>query len=199
MTDDTNDTARINFNYDAEKKEMLDALLDHGELSGILRETLDTVIEQEGFDRKTVYDARIARKEAEARELRAERDLVNREIEVAEDAKDGLREKREDVLTDEDEYRGALKALETDLRFKPANGGTIEYITTDHPRVTSIAREYDKPNPEVMDDIRERNPDIPSKAFSGVTTLNSIESFEGLPADQARLPVDERGTGWDDE
>ena len=186
------DRSRVNFEVPTPQKEMLDEIFEHGERSEVFRDVVDTIIGMEGYDRQTVFDARIERKQDELEQLRDQRDDLDARIDAVHDELDDLRRQRENVLSREDEYRGALKALEWDLRRRPDgpdDTSTLRCVWDEHPRIQGLANEYNKQASTVIADLRDRNPDVPAEAFhEGV--LN--QTYRGLPAHQARRGVDER-------
>lgn len=188
----TDETKRIVVEVAAEKKAVLDELFGHGELTATYRDMTDRIIEMEGYDRQTVYDARIEQKQQELAHLREQRDGLDNAIDAITDEIHDLRSQRENVLTTEDEYRGALKAVEHDLRRLPDDRddhAALRCVWPTHPRIETLADEYGRQPEDVHSDLRDRNPDVPDHAFTkGVTGGN----FRGFRDEQAQLPVEER-------
>lgn len=181
---------RINFTVEKSEKEMLDQIFDHGELSETFRDVVDRIIETEGYTRQTVYDARIEEKKSKLETKRQKRDRLDREIDELTDEIGDLREQRSNLLSKEDEYHGALKTIEHGLR-KPREGredtAFIGAVWPTHPRIQALAEQYDKTPQTVMDDLRERNPDVPERAF---TEKNG--AFAGFEDGRDTLPLSER-------
>lgn len=187
----TQDTKRLVVELAASKKEVLDEIFEYGELTATFRDVADRIIEQEGYTRQTVYDARIEQKKQARDDHREARDHHAERADELDDEIEELQRERANVLSKEDEYRGALKELERDLRREPTgpDDDTLTCIWATHPKVQGLADEYGKQADVVLDDLRDRNPDVPNEAFTeGVVS----QSYRGLPPEQARLPVDER-------
>lgn len=193
MTDTGTDTARIVAEYPRAKKEILDQLLDYGEYKEIVTATLDVVLESEGFDNKTPYDARISQLEQHKDNLVKQRDDLDAQIDSLRDRIDTLHRQRESVLSATDEYLGELRNIERDLRFRPDDHDTettLRHVWPGHPRIQRLADAYDKFPNEVLEDLRARNPDVPDDAFT--EHRHASQTFTGLPDEQAKLPLEER-------
>ena len=181
---------RVNFTVEEQEKEMLDQIFAHGELSETFRDVVGRIIETEGYTRQTVYDARIEQKKNELAGKREKRERLEREIDELADDIGELRNQRSNILSKEDEYRGGLKTLEHDLR-RPRGGRNdnswVGAVWATHPRIQALSEQFDKTPQTVMDDLRERNPDVPERAFT-----ESNGAFVGFEDGRATLPLSER-------
>lgn len=149
---------QVVFNATEEAVETAKGKLEHGELSERLRETIRTIAygaettERERL-REKLKDLREDGREIDQqiRELRVDREEINRDIERVETRLEQLQE-------DDGKYDGVLEMLETDL----SDGVRI---TSGSPRVQRAAEIGNCEPTQVIDDLKDRNPEIPDKAF----------------------------------
>lgn len=189
---DNGDTSRIRAEVPAEDKEMLDEILEHGELTELLREVVDAVVEGDGYDRRTVYDARLKQVKRTIRDTRDEIGRLHQELERLEETRDRLQTQRESVLTREEEWEAAFGEFERAFR-----AGGFGHVDDDHPRLQDLATRFGRDAEAIHDELRGRNPDIPDHAFqAAILTRNS---FPGLPESRVNTPADERGDTNDAE
>jgi chromosome segregation ATPase len=184
----SDDTQLITAQIDAETHAMLREMLEHGELSEIIRDVCQTVAHGEGWDRRMVIDNRIEAKQRKLRRAREERQRLETDIESMEADLADLREKRRTVKTEAERYVGALWSLEQSFR-----AGDVGHLWPAHPRVEGLADQYDKDAEEVFEDLKERNPDVPGYAFQQV--MYAERTFEGLRESAVDTPVDHRNSG----
>jgi len=132
--------------------------LEHGEMSELLRETLDRVAHGADVAEETrLKDALEAIRE-DKRELRQDRDDIERQLEEKSREEERI-EQRLDALREQDgEYDGVLAMLEEDLHdgVRILGGGD---------KIKKAARIGDCTTDDVIDDLKERNPDVPEKAY----------------------------------
>lgn len=122
---------------------------------------------------------RLEAKRRERREL--DTDIENMESRIKE-----LDRKMETVTTREDKFEAKLEEIEAKLRIDGM------HIDPEHPAVKRAAQTGGVETGKVMRKLRERNPDVPEYAFQEFQ--ESSRKWEGLPQEQAFLPVDERET-----
>lgn len=156
MTDD--DRQLVTFKVDEETYEIAKGKLQHGELSEELRTRLDqiaygtqTTKREQLREELQSYREKKRELDNEIGQLRKERDEVNRKIERVEDQLDTLRDR-------DGEYNGALEMIESRLH----DGKRIH---PKHDLVDQAAQVGDKTSSDVIDDLMERNPDVPTCAF----------------------------------
>lgn len=169
----------------SEDKEMLDEILAHGELTELIREVVSSVVEGEGFNRRTVYDARIKQVTRKITDTRDEINRLHRELERLENTRDTLQQEREGVLTKAEEWEAAFGEVERAFR-----AGDLGHLDPGHQRIKDIARRFGKTPDAVHEELRDRNPDVPDHAFK--QTMFVERRFGGLPESQVGLPVEER-------
>lgn len=168
--------------------ELFDELTDHGEASYIFRDVVKRYNESHGYDRRTTYDARI---EYLKEKLQVAEGKIQKWKDEVRDIKEEIelvRERRESVLTQQEEFEIALETVET-----PFREGEFGHIDPGHPRIQELAEKYGRQPDAVHQELRDRNPDVPDRAFREFRSVTSLGGpFEGLPGDQPSLPLDER-------
>lgn len=183
-------TKRWGAEIDAELHRALSNTLERGDRTAILREVAEKLAAGE-YDGYTVNDIQIAQKREEIEELRGEIRQAQADLEQAESELDGLLREREQIETEADRYDGALWSFEQDFR-----AGEIGHVTGNEPGTITIADEFGKSVDEVITDLRERNPDVPDKAFEDEDyyALKSTPEcvFGGLPPEKAATPMEDR-------
>lgn len=179
------ETKRIRAEVPAEDKEMLDEILEHGELTELLREVVGAVVEGDGYDRRTVYDARLKQVKRNIRDTRDRIDQLHRELERLENTRDRLQNERESVLTREEEWEAAFGEIERTFR-----AGDLGHVDNDHPRIEDLAKRFGRSAEDVHEELRERNPDVPDHAFK--PAYRTTDRFPGLPESQVGTPAEER-------
>ena len=177
---------------DEETKRILDEKLDRGESAELIREFAETIAYGGDWDARTPLDMQIERVKTELNKARERRRREDAKVETLENELADLRQKRESVQTAGEQFEGALKQLEQSFRR-----GEIGHAFVEHPRIQMLADDYDRDAQAVYDDLVDRNPDVPDRAFAppiGWEKRGETHgTFTGLPDDQATTPVDERG------
>lgn len=181
----SDDQKRIVADIDEDTHAILKEKLEYGELSEVVRDVANTIAFGDGWDRRTVIDRRIEQKRQELSTLRDRRREINGEIESVEERIDELEDRRERVETEAEQYTGALWSLEQSFR-----AGELGHLDPQHGRVKSLAKEFGKDPEAVMDQLRERNPDVPSYAFE--QRMHASRNFNGLSEDRVKVPVEQR-------
>lgn len=149
---------QTSFTVDSDALDKAKKKLDHGELSKRLRRAVEEV----AYGTETTERARLKEKletlrsdrrekQQEIENLRHDADELDREITRVENRLDTL-------MQQDGEYDGFLKSIETDLhdgmRFDPQHG-----------KVEDAAEIGETTPVDVIQDLKERNPDVPDKAF----------------------------------
>lgn len=188
MSDD--DTKRWGAEINAELHKALGKALGHGERSEILRNVAREIVTGD-FDAYTVNDIKIAMKDDELEDAREEVRMARARVERLESERDKLINDREKIQTDEDRYDGVLWSFEQ--RFR---AGEIGHVTQQTGEVWSISEEFGMDPEQVIREVRERNPDVPKRAFEPEESYRELKStpdvFSGLPNEQVELPVEDR-------
>jgi len=153
-------TEKTQVGFEAEKStvEEVKAKLEYGELSERLRRCLDAIAHGTDVSEETRLTDRLQTLREERRDLRQERDNIEKDIE--EKTRDIERvEQRLDNLREQDgEYDGVLAMLEEDLH------SGIRILGGSN-KVAKAASIGDCSKADVIEDLKERNPDVPAKAF----------------------------------
>ena len=153
-----NNDKLVNFKIDEATLEQAKAHLEHGEMSQRLRETLETIAHGTDVAEESRLTDRLQTLRENRRSLRQERDNIeteldetNRKIERIEQRLDSLREQ-------EGQYDGVLAMLEEDLHdgMRIVGGSN---------KIKRAAQLGDCSVDEVIEDLKERNPDVPADAF----------------------------------
>lgn len=154
----TNNRKRSTFLVDEQTLEQAKDGLERGELSKELRATVERLAHGEEVAEETRLTDRLKTLRENRRGLRQDRDSieteldeVNRKIERVESRLDNLREQQ-------GEYDGVLAMLEEDLHSGVRIiGGSAKVVKAAN--IGNCTKE------DVVQDLQERNPDVPDKAF----------------------------------
>jgi chromosome segregation ATPase len=149
---------QVVFNADSTTVEEAKQKLDHGEMSELLRETLDRVAHGADVTEEKRLTDRLQTLREERRQLRRERDEVESDLEEINRKIERVEQRLDDLREQEGEYDGVLAMLEADLH----DGVRVMEGT---PKVEKAARIGDCSAADVIADLRERNPDVPDAAF----------------------------------
>ena len=149
---------QVGFEVDKDTVETAKQKLEFGEMSQRLRETLEAIAHGTEVAEETRLTDRLQTLREERRSLRQQRDNVendldevNRKIERVEQRLDSLREQ-------DGQYDGVLAMLEEDLHSGVRILGGSD-------KIKRAAELGDCSVDEVIDDLKERNPEVPEKAF----------------------------------
>ena len=149
---------QVGFEVDKDTVETAKQKLEFGEMSQRLRETLEAIAHGTEVAEETRLTDRLQTLREERRSLRQQRDNVendldevNRKIERVEQRLDSLREQ-------DGQYDGVLAMLEEDLHSGVRILGGSD-------KIKRAAELGDCSVDEVIEDLKERNPEVPEKAF----------------------------------
>ena len=149
---------QVGFEVDKDTVETAKQKLEFGEMSQRLRETLEAIAHGTEVAEETRLTDRLQTLREERRSLRQQRDEVengldevNRKIERVEQRLDSLREQ-------DGQYDGVLAMLEEDLHSGVRILGGSD-------KIKRAAELGDCSVDEVIDGLKERNPEVPEKAF----------------------------------
>lgn len=149
---------QIAFNVDSDAKQAAKNRLEFGELSEVLRNTVERVAFGEEVNEKEQVEARINLLREDRDDLRQERRRIEGEIEGIETELSRLEERMRRLEDSTQQYEAALEMLEENI----IEGGRIWPA---HPQVSRAAHIGNKDPRGVIDDLRERNPDLPELVF----------------------------------
>ena len=174
----------VYFDEYEEVVETAKAKLKHGEMTEILRDTLRTIAFGEDLGQRARFERRTEELQDELRALREDKRELSAKIENVEQQIHGYQTKISNLSTREDRYEAKLESLEHRLRLEG------QRLDIDHAAVKEVARSVQKEPDGVIEDLKQRNPDIPVYAFQD--GLLDRKRWDGLPEEQAQLPVGER-------
>jgi len=158
MTDEDKELRTVNFKAPKEAYERAKEKLEFGEMSEELRGRVKEIAYGAETTRREELRENLASLRSEKRERATEiNNLQEKQRET--DRKIERVEMQLDKIRDTDsEYNGALEMLESELQ----NGNRV---FPQHDGVERAANIAQKPKQEVIADLQERNPDVPSHAF----------------------------------
>lgn len=149
---------QVAFNANSETVAEAKAKLDHGEMSEVLRDALERVAHGADVAEEKRLTDRLETLREDRRDLRHERDGIEKALEEKNREIERVERRLEQLREQEGEYDGVLAMLEEDL-----NDGVRVMLGTD--KVQRAARIGDCDPEDVISDLKERNPEIPDKAF----------------------------------
>lgn len=151
--------AQINVKVPRDTKELAKKQLDHGGLSERVRQELEWIAHGEEVSEKKRLKDRLEDLRSDRQEKKVERanldreiDELNRKIERVEDQLDSLRDK-------EGEYEGALQMIEESMREDGMR------VFEGHGQIKEAASIGDCSQQTVIQDLQERNGDLPEGRF----------------------------------
>lgn len=154
----TNDKL-VNFKAPKNTVETAKAKLNHGEMSERLRKTLEEIAHGKDVAEQTRVKERLKKEREERREI--EREIRDKQQER--DEKDRIIERLEEKLDtlseQEGEYDGFLQSIEADLH----DG---KHVWKDHGKIEEAAELVDCRPKDVIEDLKERNPNLPESRFN---------------------------------
>lgn len=160
MSDDRDEeeTKQVKAEIPARTKRLAKEKLDHGGISRVIREALAREVHGERTTERARVKDNLDELRDERRHVMSERDRLNDELQQL-DVKIERAERRLDELDDlEGEYEGVLKGCEELL----ADG---HHVFLDHGMVERAAEVGNCSPEDVIEDLKERNPDYPDDRF----------------------------------
>jgi len=157
MKDEDNRT-RSTFLVDETTLEEAKGKLDHGELSEELRTTVQRIAHGAEVAEETRLTDHLETLREARRKKRQERDNIEQELEEINRDIERTERRLEQLREQDGEYDGVLSMLEEDLHDGRRILGGSDKIK----RAASIG---DCSVDDVVEDLRERNPNVPDKAF----------------------------------
>lgn len=152
----------VNFNAKSETLQEAKAKLEHGELSEELRATLDRIAHGADVAEEKRLTDRLETLRESRRELRQERENIERQLEETNRNIERVERRLEQLREQNGEYDGVLAMLEEDLQSGVR-------ILSGSPKVERAASIGDCTPSDVIQDLRDRNPDTPQIAFRKAT------------------------------
>jgi len=149
---------RTTFIVDENTLEEAKSGLDRGDLSNELRSTVERLAHGADVAEETRLKDRLETIREDKRELRQERDQIERQLEEKSREEERIEQRLDHLRDQEGEYDGVLAMLEEDLHdgVRIIGGGE---------KIQKAARIGDCTTDDVIDDLKERNPDVPEDAY----------------------------------
>jgi chromosome segregation ATPase len=179
------ETALFGAHIDADTAEIIDSRLEYGEKSELVRDLAQAIAYGGDWDERTAIDTQIENVEQRLADAREERRRADAKIETIENELEKLREKREVKQTTEEKLDISLVPIESELRQ-----GNRVFV--EHGPVDSVARELKLPAADVIDRLKERNPDVPDYAFEELVPYADNEAWNGVPEPELNTPPENR-------
>lgn len=171
MSDDGDETVRVNHLMDRELREAAQENTEHGELSEHVRRVYKTAAYGDAEGRRSQLQMELEQTRDEKDRLRSEIRGLQSEMENVERREARLEERMESVREDDQKYEGHLESIETAL----LNG---QHIFEGHGAVKRAAETGRKDPSEVIADLKERNPNVPDYAFA--ESMKTEKRWTGL-------------------
>lgn len=151
--------AQINFNIEPEAKEAAKEKLEYGELSEVLRQHVRKIAFGEEVSEREQVKQRLQELRDKKDQVRSERRQQNARLEDIEQEEARLEERLQGLESRDAKYEGQLEMLEAAL----AEGQRIDPGRSDVKRAALTG----KTDPRgVIQELMERNPEVPDYAFS---------------------------------
>lgn len=140
-------------------KEIAKKNLEHGGLSRVVRETLARIAHGEEIaEAKRVKDHLETLRDERAT-LKQERDRIENELQDVERKIERAEQKLDRLRNIEGEYEGRLQSIEDRMHEER------HHFWESHNEIVEVADTYGREPREVLNDIRQRNPELPDGLF----------------------------------
>ena len=149
---------QVLFKANSETVELAKDKLEHGEMSKLLRETLDRVAHGADVAEETRLKDALESIREDKRDLRQDRDNIERQLDEKSREEERIEQRLDALREQEGEYDGVLAMLEEDLH----EGVRIMEGSSKVKRAAAIGNCESQ---DVIADLKERNPDVPKKAY----------------------------------
>jgi len=173
----------VNFKANSETVKEAKDKLEHGEMSEELRARLDEIAHGTDVAEENRLTDRLKTLREDRRDLRRERDQIEDEIEEMNRDIERIEERLDELREQEGEYDGVLAMLEADLQ-----DGTRIMKGTD--KVKRAAEIGDCDPMDVIQDLKDRNPDVPDSAFRMARGNESPNWKDNMDTTELSVEVD---------
>jgi len=167
----SDDRAQINFTVDRDAKELVKDKLEHGELSTALRQRVQELAFGEEISQRETAKRRLAELREEKDDLRSKKREIEAELEDVEQQITRVEERVDGMERREDKYEASLEMLEESLR-------SGSRLFEEHGQVVKAAKIGGVDASAVLDELKERNPEVPEYAFEDM--LHSNHDWDGV-------------------
>lgn len=185
-TADDEETKRINVAVPQSVHETAKKKLEYGGISREVRDTLRRVAFGEDMNQRSRLEHQLTELQDERDELRAERREIDAKIETIETRITGIQNDISQLSTEEERYESKLEELE----YRVREDGTRLFAENTH--VERVAKAAEREPEAVVNDLKERNPDIPDYAFEEGDLYRENQSWTGVPDEDVHLAVEDR-------
>lgn len=158
MSDDNDEIVRVNHRVPEHIRDAAQSQTQHGELSEMVRELYQSVAFGTGWDANDSIKVELERTRAEKDKVRGQIRSLQAQLETVEKKEARLEEKLSKQSSQQDRYEGHLESLESLL-------GSGQHIWESHPTVEAAAEAGGVPEESVLEELQERNPDVPERQF----------------------------------
>lgn len=186
MSDDDEETKRITVIVPKAVHETAKKKLKHGGISREVRESLRRVAFGEDMNQRSRLEQQLEELRDERQELRAERREIDAKIENVESKIDGIQDDISQLSSEEERYESKLEELE----YRVREDGTR--LDPNNGHVERVANEAQREPEAVVNDLKERNPDVPDYAFEEGDLYGKNKPWNGVPEENIDLAVDDR-------
>lgn len=166
MSDDRN--AQINVNVNRETKELAKKKLGFGGLTDEINKTLYRVAHGAEVSEQRRLKDKLEDLREDKREIENEIDNLRNERDEKERKISRIEERLDAIMDQEGQYEGYIQSIETDLH----NGKSF---WPQHPKIQDVAEMVDSTGEQIIDDLRERNPNLPDSQFTDALNKQSID------------------------
>lgn len=156
---DREELARVVADVPKTVKEAAQDKLEYGGLTREVEELLERIAFGEDLGQRSRIERRLEQLDDEMRGLREERRELDAQIENTEQQRKALEQKLSNLTTKEDKFDAKLEELESRL----LDEGTR--LDPDHPAVKRAAATGGTEPEGVIEELKERNPEVPGYAF----------------------------------
>lgn len=160
MSDDTH--VRVNHRVPEHVRDTAQKKTEHGEMSERVRAIYRQVAYGEVYDERSQLQARLDEVTDELSDARRKRNDIESRISDLESEADKLKRRLSEQDTESAEYNAQLESIESELHEG-------RRITAENAAVKTAAEKRGVQPAEVIDQLKERNPDVPDVAFTFAT------------------------------
>lgn len=186
MTDDDEEMSRISVDVKKTHHEMAKRKLEYGGITREIREAIRRVAVGEDMNQRSRLERQLEELQEKRDDLRAKRREIEASIETIETKINGVQHDISQLSSKEERYEAKLEELEYDLR----EGGQRFY--PEHKKIERIAGETQREPEALINDLKERNPDIPDYAFEEGDRYGKNERWTGVPEEDIEIDVENR-------
>ena len=157
---DEKETEQINVEVPKRTKELAKEELEHGGLTRVIRERLSEIAHGAESTKKERLKDQLEELRDERKKLKGERMEIDEQLDVVERKIERAESKLDELRDTESEYEGALQIIEEQMH----NDGIRIFVG--HGRVRDAAKIGNCTEQDVINDIQQRNPNLPEEQFT---------------------------------